>query len=235
VIATGRIAYANARVRALRSQLIDADMVRRLLASPAAQFSETDREGADLDQPLVGSDLPRRSFRRLLKCYGVVLASITHPIPDLTGYVTEGQIVLDRELDRRGVYPPVAVLPSLSRLMNDGIGSGRTREDHADVARQLYASVARVARARSLESIIGREELSAIERQYLEFGSAFEQRFLAQQLDDARPIGRTLDLALETLAILPDRELNHLPAALLQHVRQPLRPEAGADARGTVE
>jgi V/A-type H+-transporting ATPase subunit B len=140
---------------------------------------------------------------------------ITHPIPDLTGYVTEGQIVLDRELDRRGIYPPVAVLPSLSRLMNDGIGAGRTRSDHSDIARQLYASCARVARARSLESIIGREELSEAERQYLAFGDAFERRFLTQQLDEARPIDVTLDRALEILALLPDRELTHLPAALL--------------------
>ncbi len=144
---------------------------------------------------------------------------ITHPIPDLTGYVTEGQIVLDRELDRRGIYPPVAVLPSLSRLMNDGIGPGRTREDHAEIARQLYASCARVARARALESIIGREELSEVERQYLQFGDAFEGQFLAQHLNEARPVARTLDRAWDTLAALPDRELSHLPPELLRRIR----------------
>jgi V/A-type H+-transporting ATPase subunit B len=153
---------------------------------------------------------------------------ITHPIPDLTGYVTEGQIVLDRALERRGVQPPVSVLPSLSRLMHDGIGAGRTRADHADVARQLYASCARVARARSLESIIGRDELSESERQYLAFGDAFERRFLTQRPDEARPIDATLDLAWELLALLPDRELSHLPAALLQELRTRL-PEAAAD------
>jgi V/A-type H+-transporting ATPase subunit B len=145
---------------------------------------------------------------------------ITHPIPDLTGYVTEGQIVLDRELDRRGIYPPIAVLPSLSRLMHEGIGAGRTRGDHADIARQLYASCARVARARSLESIIGREELSETERQYLAFGDAFERRFLTQQVDEARAIDVTLNLALDVLALLPDRELSHLPAALLGDLRR---------------
>jgi V/A-type H+-transporting ATPase subunit B len=131
---------------------------------------------------------------------------ITHPIPDLTGYVTEGQIVLDRELDRRGVYPPVAVLPSLSRLMKDGIGPGRTREDHAAVARQLYASVARVARARALQSIIGTDELSAAERAYLQFGEAFERRFLTQGPLESRSIGMSLDLALDSLGLLSDRE-----------------------------
>jgi V/A-type H+-transporting ATPase subunit B len=104
--------------------------------------------------------------------------------------------------------------------MHDGIGQGRTRDDHADVARQLYASCARVARARSLESIIGREELSEVERQYLEFGEAFERRFLSQGADEARPIADTLDLAWELLAALPDRELSHLPGGRLAELRQ---------------
>ena len=131
---------------------------------------------------------------------------ITHPIPDLTGYVTEGQIVLDRELDRRGVYPPVALLPSLSRLMKDGIGAGRTRDDHAPVARRLYASVARVARARALESIIGADELSDAERAFLGFGAAFERDFLSQGRHESRPVGESLDLAIRTLSMLPERE-----------------------------
>jgi V/A-type H+/Na+-transporting ATPase subunit B len=157
---------------------------------------------------------------------------ITHPIPDLTGYVTEGQIVLDRELDRRGVYPPVAALPSLSRLMNDGIGAGRTREDHASVSRQLYASCARVARARALESIIGREELSEVEQQYLHFGEAFEQEFLTQRVDEVRSVADTLDRAWTTLALLPDHELNHLPSDLLRQVRERQRPAPGARVPG---
>ena len=130
---------------------------------------------------------------------------ITHPIPDLTGYVTEGQIVLERELDRRGVYPPIALLPSLSRLMKDGIGAGRTRDDHASVARRLYAGVARVARARALESIIGTDELSADERAVLTFGQSFERDFLTQGEHQARAIGASLDLALKVLAALPER------------------------------
>lgn len=131
---------------------------------------------------------------------------ITHPIPDLTGYVTEGQIVLDRDLDRRGVYPPIALLPSLSRLMKDGIGAGRTREDHAAVARRLYAGVARVARARALESIIGTDELAAEERAVLSFGNAFERDFLTQGEHDARGIDESLDLAAKVLTMLPQRD-----------------------------
>ena len=145
---------------------------------------------------------------------------LTHPIPDLTGYVTEGQIVLDRELHRRGVYPPVAVLPSLSRLMDDGIGPGRTREDHAPLARQLYASMAHAARARALESIIGFDELPELERRYLDFGRAFEERLVGQRTDEARSIGRTLDIAWEVLGLLPDSELRRLPQALLARVRR---------------
>lgn len=144
----------------------------------------------------------------------------THPIPDLTGYVTEGQIVLDRALHRRGVYPPVAVLPSLSRLMDDGIGAGRTRDDHAPLARQLYAACARVSKARAMEALVGREDLPALERQYLVFGDAFEQRFLHQGADEARPIGATLDLAWELLALLPASELVRIPAELLQRRRR---------------
>jgi V/A-type H+-transporting ATPase subunit B len=141
---------------------------------------------------------------------------LTHPIPDLTGYITEGQIVLDREIERRGLYPPVAVLPSLSRLMSDGIGAGRTREDHEPVARQLYAACARAARARSLEAIIGREDLSEIEQKYLRFGDVFEQRFLSQGHTDRRSISETLDRGWEALAILPESELGRLPSHLRQ-------------------
>lgn len=140
---------------------------------------------------------------------------LTHPIPDLTGYVTEGQVVLDRALHRRGVYPPIAVLPSLSRLMDDGIGPGRTREDHAPLARQLYAACARAGRARAMETLVGREDLGALDRRYLAFGDAFERRLLHQGRDEARPIARTLDLGWQVLAELPDEELVRIPAALL--------------------
>jgi len=141
---------------------------------------------------------------------------LTHPIPDLTGYVTEGQIVLDPDLHRRGIYPPIAVLPSLSRLMSDGIGPGRTREDHGDVARQLYAACARVARARSLEAIIGHEELSDEERRHLRFGEVFEQRFLAQGRDEMRPLAFTLNRAWETLRELPESELTRVSGDLIR-------------------
>ena len=128
---------------------------------------------------------------------------LSHPIPDLTGYVTEGQIVLDREIARRGIYPPIAVLTSLSRLMSDGIGEGRTRADHPKVAKRLYASAARVERARGLASIIGAEELTEAERTYLKFGERFEHEVIGQRRDEARTIGQTLDRALAALAELP--------------------------------
>jgi V/A-type H+-transporting ATPase subunit B len=145
---------------------------------------------------------------------------LTHPIPDLTGYVTEGQIVLTRELHRRGVYPPVNILPSLSRLMDDGIGPGRTRDDHPPLARQLYAACARVERARSLEAILGREEMAGGERRYLAFAEAYERRFLDQGREEHRPIARTLDLAWQVLSALPDEELSRIPPALLGRLRK---------------
>lgn len=125
-----------------------------------------------------------------------------HPIPDLTGYVTEGQIVLDREIARRGVYPPVAVLTSLSRLMSDGIGEGRTRADHPKIAKRLYAAAARVERARALAAIIGVDELTSEEKTYLRFGERFEREFLDQTQCGARGIHETLDAALRVLAEL---------------------------------
>jgi V/A-type H+-transporting ATPase subunit B len=140
---------------------------------------------------------------------------MSHPIPDLTGYVTEGQIVLDRELTRRGVYPPISVLPSLSRLMSDGIGAGRTREDHADVARQLYAALARVERARSLAAIIGNEELSESERRYVSFGDHFEREMLAQRADERRTIDESLTIAWQVLSNLPRGELTRIRDELI--------------------
>jgi V/A-type H+-transporting ATPase subunit B len=149
---------------------------------------------------------------------------LTHPIPDLTGYITEGQIVLDRELARRGVDPPVSILPSLSRLMGGAIGGASTRDDHAAVTQQVYVAYARAARARSLESIIGSEEMSPTERAYLAFGDLFEKRFLAQRQDERRTIGETLDRAWETLTVLPESELTRIPEALLNTRRA--RPAA---------
>jgi len=132
---------------------------------------------------------------------------ISHPIPDLSGYITEGQIVLERELFQRGIYPPVAGLPSLSRLMKDGIGPGMTREDHKDVSSQLFAAYARVKQIRNLASIIGEEELSVSDKRYLRFGEKFEQVFLTQNEYENRDIARTLDLGWKVLGELPKDEL----------------------------
>jgi len=132
---------------------------------------------------------------------------ISHPIPDLTGYITEGQIVLERELFQRGIYPPVAGLPSLSRLMKDGIGQNMTREDHKDLSSQLFAAYAKVKQIRNLASIIGEEELSVSDKRYLKFGEKFEQTFLAQGEYEDRDINCTLDLGWKALSELPKEEL----------------------------
>lgn len=140
---------------------------------------------------------------------------ITHPIPDLTGYITEGQIVLDRALVGKNIFPPVGILPSLSRLMKDGIGAGFTREDHGDVANQLFASYSGANEAKSLASVIGEEELSDIDKQYLEFGKQFENQFVAQADDESRSIEETLDLAWELLREFPREELNRMDTDIL--------------------
>ena len=111
---------------------------------------------------------------------------ITHPVPDLTGYITEGQIVLSRSLHQQGIYPPVSILPSLSRLMKDSIGEGFTRSDHPHLSSQLYAAYAGAQEVRSLSSVIGEEELSAVDQAYLHFGEDFEQRFIAQGKTEMR-------------------------------------------------
>lgn len=141
---------------------------------------------------------------------------ITHPVPDLTGYITEGQIVLDRRLDGLGIYPPVSVLPSLSRLMKDGIGEGYTRADHSALANQLFASYARVQDARALASVIGEDELSDIDKKYIEFGKQFENRFLLQRHDENRSMEQTLEIGWELLGCLPISELDRVDANLLE-------------------
>ena len=132
---------------------------------------------------------------------------ISHPIPDLTGYITEGQIVLDREMDSKGIYPPVAGLPSLSRLMKDGIGKDMTREDHANVSSQLFAAYSKVKSIRNLASIIGEEELSPLDKKYLEFGNKFESEFLTQGEYEDRTIEQTLEIGWKCLSVLPKEEL----------------------------
>jgi V/A-type H+-transporting ATPase subunit B len=132
---------------------------------------------------------------------------ISHPIPDLTGYITEGQIVLERDMHQRGIYPPVAGLPSLSRLMKDGIGKGRTRADHPHVASQLFAAYSKVKDIRSLASVIGEEELSPVDKQYLKFGVEFENRLISQGEYENRSIEETLAIGWDVLRILPREEL----------------------------
>jgi V/A-type H+-transporting ATPase subunit B len=132
---------------------------------------------------------------------------ITHPIPDLTGYITEGQIVLSREMHQKGIYPPFDTLSSLSRLMKDGIGEGKTRKDHPDLYGQLYASYSRVQKVRSLASIIGEEELSEVDRSYLNFGEKFEKTFLQQNPRESRTIEETLNMGWKLLRVLPRSEL----------------------------
>lgn len=138
---------------------------------------------------------------------------ISHPIPDLTGYITEGQIVLDRSMYGRGIYPPVAGLPSLSRLMKDGIGEGMTREDHPRLAAQLFASYSKVKDVRDLAAVIGEDELAPLDRKYLAFGEFFEKRFVTQARDEDRDIERTLELGWEALGLLPREELRRVTEA----------------------
>ena len=140
---------------------------------------------------------------------------ITHPIPDLTGYITEGQIVLSRDLHQKGIYPPIGVLPSLSRLMKDGIGKGYTRYDHQDLMNQLYASYARVMDARSLASVIGEDELSPIDKTYIKFGNLFEKYYLSQGKNINRKIEETLDLGWNLLSVFPKGELDRVDEELI--------------------
>lgn len=141
---------------------------------------------------------------------------ISHPIPDLTGYITEGQIVLDRELSQKGVYPPVSGLPSLSRLMKDGIGEGMTREDHSAVSSQLFASYSKVKSIRNLAAIIGEEELGEVDRMYLKFGEELEAKFFTQGEYENRSIEETLDLGWKLLKILPENELYRIKPEMIE-------------------
>jgi V/A-type H+-transporting ATPase subunit B len=147
---------------------------------------------------------------------------ISHPVPDLTGYITEGQIVLERELFNKGIYPPIAGLPSLSRLMKDGIGEGRTRKDHAQVAAQLFASYAKVKRIRALAAIVGEEELSDLDKICLKFGGTFEEQFLSQGYEESRSIEQTLDIGWRMLSLLPRDELYRIAKENIQRYYMPV-------------
>jgi V/A-type H+-transporting ATPase subunit B len=135
---------------------------------------------------------------------------ITHPIPDLTGFITEGQIVLSRDLDGKGIYPPIDVLTSLSRLMKDGIGKGFTRDDHPNLASQLFASYSHVQDVRSLAGVVGEDELSKTDKQSLAFGELFENKFLRQEKDEDREIGHSFDMAWDILSTLPRGDLTRV-------------------------
>lgn len=135
---------------------------------------------------------------------------ISHPIPDITGYITEGQIVLSRELYQKGITPPINILDSLSRLMKDGVGAGYTRDNHIKIADQIFASYSKVQEVRALAKVLGESDLSLVDKKYLEFGEAFEEKFINQDLYETRTIYSSLDLALELLKILPEEELNKL-------------------------
>lgn len=135
---------------------------------------------------------------------------ITHPIPDLTGYITEGQIVLSRELFRKGLYPPAGVLMSLSRLMKDGVGEGKTRDDHMEVSNQLYDAYSRAQEVRALSEIVGKAGLTGVDLKYMEFGDEFEERFLKQSMDENRTLEETLARAWEVLSSLPEGELTKI-------------------------
>jgi len=135
---------------------------------------------------------------------------ISHPVPDLTGYITEGQLVLERELEHRNIYPPIAGLPSLSRLMKDGIGEGMTRADHAHVASQLFAAYARVKDVRALAAVIGEEELTPLDKIYIDFGNRFEREFMSQGEYEDRTIEQTLNIGWKVLSSLPREELHRI-------------------------
>ena len=156
---------------------------------------------------------------------------ITHPIPDLTGYITEGQIVLDRQLHGQSIYPPINVLPSLSRLMKDGIGEGYTRADHQDVANQLFSCYAKVGDARALASVIGEDELSPLDKKYLVFGNEFEHRFVGQDPTENRTIEDTLNIGWELLGILPREELDRIDTKILDQYYKPTTIDPAAQAK----
>jgi V/A-type H+-transporting ATPase subunit B len=154
----------------------------------------------------------------------------THPIPDLTGYITEGQIMMDRDLNSQGIEPPVNVLPSLSRLMDDGIGEGLTREDHADVSDQLYAAYAEGEDLRDLVNIVGREALSERDNKYLDLADRFEEEFVQQGYETNRDIDETLDIGWELLGMLPEQELNRVDEEFIEKYYPREESESEADA-----
>jgi len=152
---------------------------------------------------------------------------ITHPVPDLTGYITEGQIVLSRDLHRKGIYPPINPLPCLSRLMQGGIGPGRTREDHAQVNNQLYAAYSQGIKLKGLVAVVGEEGLSETDRTYIRFADRFEREFIAQGPDENRSFEATLDRAWDLLSILPEGELGRIDESFIRKYHPAYRGQKG--------
>ena len=150
---------------------------------------------------------------------------ITHPIPDLTGYITEGQIILSRSLQRKGITPPVDALPSLSRLKDKGIGKNKTREDHADLYNQIYAAYSRGKEVQELATIMGEAALSDEDRKYMEFANQFESRYVSQGYYENRTIEQTLDLGWELLSMFSNAELKRIDTKLLEKYMPRFRKE----------
>jgi V/A-type H+-transporting ATPase subunit B len=157
---------------------------------------------------------------------------ITHPIPDLTGYITEGQVYIERGLHRKGIYPPINVLPSLSRLMRSGIGPGMTRDDHRSVSDQLYSAYAEGRDLRGLVAIVGKDALSARDRTFLEFADVFEDRFVRQDKEEDRPFEQTLDLGWELLSILPEEALVKIERGLIDKYHPAHKEPGTRDGKG---
>ncbi len=155
---------------------------------------------------------------------------ITNPVPDQTGFITEGQIVLSRELDARGIYPPIDPLPSLSRLMKDGIGKGYTREDHPSVSSQLFACYSRVQEVKALAEVVGRDELGDEDKAYLAFGEEFEKAYVNQAKDENRDIGQSLDMSWRLLALLPSSALTRISMEDIEKYIKPNQIRSDGDA-----
>lgn len=178
------------------------------------------RNGSITQIPILTMPNDGMVFLRFLVSSYWFFTDITHPIPDLTGYITEGQIFVDRQLYNKGIYPPINVLPSLSRLMKSAIGEGRTRKDHGDVSNQLYAKYAIGRDAAAMKAVVGEEALSSEDKLSLEFLDKFERSFIAQGAYESRSIFESLDLAWSLLRIYPKELLNRIPAKVLDQYYQ---------------
>ena len=253
--AVERIATPRMALTAAEYLAFEKDMQVLVILTDITNYAEALREVSAAKKEVPGrrgfpgylytdlATLYERAGRRLGNPGSITLIPIltmpeddkTHPIPDLTGYITEGQIVLDRQLHGQSIYPPISVLPSLSRLMKDGIGEGYTRADHQDVANQLFSCYAKVGDARSLASVIGEDELSPIDKQYLVFGNEFEHEFIGQGMDENRSMEDTLNKAWELLGLLPREELDRVNTKVLDQYYHPTTIDAVAKAKAEAD